>query len=258
MEEKIKIIDDSGDKRFFTILPNYIANHSTANEQALYFQMKRMAGDDGLCFATQQTLMNKLKVRRGTLKKSLKYLIEKKWIEYVGMTGGKTRPIKTYKIIDIWQINNEFYTQNQKIPSQTALSIKKDTVPNSTKIPSQTAIEEEPLEEELTTTNVVVENSPPPKQDYKIIDNFLKEIQNILSLSNWADTIRWTRVYAQKCLKEAGRERTLEAVKWMKLNWNSKPTKMKTIFYGIREYEVRQESNKSQSITLKDLQTKKY
>ncbi len=90
-----------------------------------------------------------------------------------------------------------------------------------------------------TTTVVVGKNPPPPKQDYKIIDNFLKEIQDILGLTKWADTQRWTRVYAQKCLKEHGRDKTLEAIKWIKLNWNSKPTKMKTIFYGIREYEER-------------------
>jgi hypothetical protein len=48
----VKILDNSGDKRYFTIVPNYILNHSTAIDQALYLQMKRLAGDEGLCFAT--------------------------------------------------------------------------------------------------------------------------------------------------------------------------------------------------------------
>ena len=47
---QINIKDESGDRDCFTIIPNYIANHSTANDQALYFQMKRFAGDKFLDF----------------------------------------------------------------------------------------------------------------------------------------------------------------------------------------------------------------
>ena len=90
----IKIQDESGDRDFFTIIPNYIANHSTANDQALYFQMKRYAREDGKCFATQETLIKKMGIGTRAYNKSLKYLISKGWISYVGMTKGKTRPIK--------------------------------------------------------------------------------------------------------------------------------------------------------------------
>ena len=43
--DKITIGDSSGDKDFFTIVPNYILNHSTAIDQALYLQLKRLSGD---------------------------------------------------------------------------------------------------------------------------------------------------------------------------------------------------------------------
>lgn len=153
MEEKIKIIDNSGDRDFFTIVPNYILNHSTANDQSLYLQMKRYAGEDGKCFATQETLKSKTGMGRQSLLKSLNYLIKHKWVEYVGMTGGKTRPIKTYKINNIWQKNNDYYKENQEIVSETAVSFNqeivsetaRDSVQNSTKIVSETAIEEEPV-----------------------------------------------------------------------------------------------------------------
>lgn len=109
--------------------------------------MKRYAGEDGKCFATQETLMKKLGVGRGTYLKSLKYLLSKKWVKFIGMTGGKTRPVKTYSIVDIWKLNIMEY---EKIPSETAVSFtgdtvqkEKDTVQNSSKIPSETAIEEE-------------------------------------------------------------------------------------------------------------------
>lgn len=137
---KIKIQNDSGDRDFFTIVPNYILNHSTHTDQALYLQMKRFAGEDGKCFATQETIMNKLGMGRQTYNKSLAYLIKREWIEYVGLTGGKTRPIKTYKINNIWQQNSDYY---KKIPSETAVSKdivqnEIDTVQNSSKIPSET------------------------------------------------------------------------------------------------------------------------
>jgi hypothetical protein len=143
----INIQDESGDKEYFTIIPNYIANHSTANDQALYLQMKRFAGEEGRCFATEETLMKKLGIGRQKYHKSLNYLLEKGWISYIGMTEGRTRPIKTYRVNNIWKMNNEHY---KKIPSETTVSkdsaiLDRDTVQNSSKIPSRTAVEEEPV-----------------------------------------------------------------------------------------------------------------
>lgn len=148
---RIKIQDGSGDRDFFTIVPNYILNHSTHTDQALYLQMKRYAGEDGQCFATQETLTNKLGIGIKSYNKSLNYLIKRGWVEFVGMTGGKTRPIKTYKINNIWQQNNEHY---KKIPSERTVSIENekdtspkegDTSPKNNKIPPRSTIEEEPL-----------------------------------------------------------------------------------------------------------------
>ena len=130
----IEIQDESGDRRYFTIVPNYILNHSTAIDQALYLQMKRLAGEDGRCFATQETLQRKLGVGKQTLKKSLDYLVEHKWIEFIGRTGGKTRPINTYKINDIWKLNSDHY---EKISSEMEVS-KKDKSQNGSKISSET------------------------------------------------------------------------------------------------------------------------
>ncbi len=137
---KIELHDESGDKEYFTILPNYIANHSTANDQSLYFQMKRFAGEKGKCFATEKTLMKKMGVGKKAYNKSLQYLLNSGWITYVGMTGGKTRPIKTYKLNNIWKLNNEHY---KKISSESTLS--KDKFQKQHKISSESTIEEEPL-----------------------------------------------------------------------------------------------------------------
>ena len=99
--------DESGDKKYFTMIPNYIANHSTANDQALYFQLKRFAGEKGTCFASQKTLLEKLGIGQKAYYKSIKYLIDHKWISFAGMktviTEGGPQKIKAYKINDIWK-----------------------------------------------------------------------------------------------------------------------------------------------------------
>ena len=160
MENEISIKDESGDRKYFTQLPHCILNHSTANDQALYCQMKRYAGETGKCFATQRTLMKKLGIGKQAFDKSVKYLLDKKWIRFVGITEGKTKPIKTYAIVDIWKLNIMEYekisseidiSSNREITSKTA----GDNFQNRHKITSRTDIEEEPSKEEPIKKNTI-------------------------------------------------------------------------------------------------------
>lgn len=115
MEEKFTIKDDSGDRKYFTIIPNFIANHSTANDQALYFQMKRYAGENGECYASEKLLKDRLGIGTKALKKSLKYLTDHKWISYIGdkiaPSNGGLQKRKSYVVNDIWKMNNDFYSK---------------------------------------------------------------------------------------------------------------------------------------------------
>lgn len=115
-QEKQKMLfeDGSEDKKYFTILPNYIANHSKANDQALYFQLKRLAGEEkDCCFPSFSYLRKQLKIGKKAIKKSLEYLIERGWIKDLGkrsiMTAGGRQMVQAYKIIDIWALNIEYY-----------------------------------------------------------------------------------------------------------------------------------------------------
>jgi hypothetical protein len=125
------IKDDSNDRKFFTIVPNYILNHSTAIEQSLYLQMKRLAGENGLCFITQKHLCERLGIGRDKLRVSLEYLIDHKWIEFVGTTESKTRPINTYRINDIWKLNVDYYQEKKISPKSALSSEQKDKTQNS-------------------------------------------------------------------------------------------------------------------------------
>jgi hypothetical protein len=113
MEENIKIQDNSGDKKYFTIIPNYILNHSTANDQALYLQMKRLAGENGECIAGIRYLMKQMGVGYKAVQKSIKYLIKHKWIEYTGKrtikTLGGQQKVNSYQVNNIWNLNNKYF-----------------------------------------------------------------------------------------------------------------------------------------------------
>jgi hypothetical protein len=114
---KFKIIDESGDKKYFTIIPNYILNHSTAVAQALYLQLKRLAGGTGVAYPGQRYLMERLNISQPTLRKELKYLLDKNWIRKLDkkdvMTTGGKQKIQSYEIVDLWDLNNQYYTSQR-------------------------------------------------------------------------------------------------------------------------------------------------
>lgn len=73
--DKFKILDKSGDRKYFTIIPNYIVNHSTVYEQAIYLQMKRIAGEEGTCWMSAMGLAKRLGCSRNTVAKYQKKLV---------------------------------------------------------------------------------------------------------------------------------------------------------------------------------------
>ena len=210
---KIKIQDDSGDRDFFTIVPNYILNHSSSTDQSLYLQMKRYAGEDGKCFATQETLMNKLGVGIKAYKKSLEYLIKKGWIDFVGLTGGKTRPIKTYKINNIWEQNSDHYkkisaertlSSRQEIPAES----NRDTSQKNSKIPAESTVEEEPVLRRTIKEEPLIAGTSPASV-ILVIDSF--EDTNPSYRKWYGNTTQ--RGAIQRMIDTHGLERLLKAIK---------------------------------------------
>ena len=107
--EKYKYIDNSGDKKYFTQIPNMIVNHSTAYEQSLYLIMKRLAGEGGSCYASLNFLAKKMGVDKKTISKTIAMLLKREWVieaEKTKVRGGSTR---TFTIIDLWPRNIKEY-----------------------------------------------------------------------------------------------------------------------------------------------------
>lgn len=109
----MKIIDESGDKKYFTIIPNYILNHSTLWDREVYVQMKRITGEDGTCWTSRKTLSKQCGMSIRRLDKSLLYLIEHKWIKKIGVkkinTKGGEQDVNEYRVADLWKLNIDYY-----------------------------------------------------------------------------------------------------------------------------------------------------
>lgn len=118
---KLKIVDGSDDKKYFTIIPNIIVNGSNHWEQSLYLVMKRIAGENGECYASVRTLAKKMDCSTGQISKTIKSLLKRGWIEFVGTRKGKTSPVKCYRIIDLWQKNIEMYSKEDCSHSEHSL-----------------------------------------------------------------------------------------------------------------------------------------
>ena len=117
MDDRIHINDESGDRRHFRIIPNYILNHSTIYDREAYIQLKRVAGENGIAFMSMSNLAKKVGCRKSTLRKSIKYLIERRWIANNGkiaiMTGGGMQFVDSYRVADIWKLNADFYEEQK-------------------------------------------------------------------------------------------------------------------------------------------------
>lgn len=126
MKMDIKISDESGDKKYFTIIPNYILNHSTLWDREVYIQMKRIAGENGTCWTSLQTLASQCGIGLTRLKKSIKYLSTHNWIQKIGIrkveTEGGSQAVNEYKVVDLWSLNAKFYQDKGGSSDEGALS----------------------------------------------------------------------------------------------------------------------------------------
>lgn len=119
------ITEETPDRNYFTIVPNYIVNHSTVYEQGIYLVMKRIAGENGNCYASHQTIADKAGISRPTVSKTIQKLIKRNWIKETGTKVGKTLSTKQYQIVDLWELNNRFYKEeavNHRTSSKDKLS----------------------------------------------------------------------------------------------------------------------------------------
>lgn len=165
-----KLIDKKGNRKYFTIIPNYIIDHSTAYEQSLYLVMKRIAGEKMTCYASPQTIAKKMGVAPNTVRKYRDKLEQKVWIKKIGMhnTGVTNQSTCEYKMVDIWKFNIDSYDKNKK-PSLTESSHSMNE-----------------------SVHLVHEKgSPAGKKEETIQEKSLKKKTEEVALPNWIDKNAW-------------------------------------------------------------------
>lgn|SRR3990167_10146354 len=154
-EEQIKITDESNDRKYFSIIPHYVVNHSTVYEQSLYLVMKRVAGENGSCWASPKEISNRMGVSANTVRKNIKKLLDRKWIRLAGQKqiGRTGQYVNEYKITDLWKENIKY------IESEVVKSSRSETLKSS---PGELKSSPRGNKEETKKNNITV--SLPAKQ----------------------------------------------------------------------------------------------
>ncbi|MCX6715633.1 MAG: helix-turn-helix domain-containing protein [Candidatus Taylorbacteria bacterium] len=193
--DPFKIIDKSGDRKYFTIIPNYIVNHSTVYEQAIYLYMKRVAGEDGTCWMSAMEIAKRLDCSRNTIAKYQKKLVERGWIEVVGhhATGETNQQTIEYRIVDLWSLNIRHYEEKSKRSNSERLPLSLQPVNESVQLVnskrSTIGHKEEPLKKK-EKEEVKAQMAEVPMT----LKEFVKWCEassqkHIRIIGNWADTI---------------------------------------------------------------------
>lgn len=161
MSKPFKLVDESGDKKYFTVIPNLVINHSSHWERDLYLIMKRIAGEKGTCYASIYTLAKRAGISAPTISRTIKKLLKRGWIEFIGTRPGKTRPVREYRIVDIWKENIQSY---EKIVSQ-GNNLSEDSKTTETKIVSPVSLKKNQYKRRNNTRKA----KSFPRENYNLI-----------------------------------------------------------------------------------------
>ncbi len=155
-EAKFNIKDESQDKKYFSIVPNYIINHSTLAERGFYLTLKRIAGEQGSVYYSARELGGLCGIKKSKVYQLINQLLERGWIRKTGSIKAKTKPRTTYGVIDLWQKNINFYESKKNVHSDGRSKIVQKggqtlSVPTDTK--------EEPGKEDLNYNSETLHES---------------------------------------------------------------------------------------------------
>lgn len=111
--------DHSGDKKYFTIIPNMLIEKMSSANIHIYMIMKRISGDSSKpIWISKKYLMKRLEVGHTSVTKALAELEAMHLIEFRESRDveikGVMQKVAFYSIQDIWQQNFTFFNKNTK------------------------------------------------------------------------------------------------------------------------------------------------
>ena len=211
MARGFRITEEAPDRKYFTMVPNYIINHSTIWERDVYLIMKRIAGEDGSCYASHQTIAKMTGVSRPTISRTIPKLIKRGWIKETGKVAGKTHPTKNYVIANLWKENFDYYEdeKKRKLENQSSQNTK-DTSTTEPKIRKPQIYKEEPILRRTNIVTKVTRKTSFGNPDINLVLEYLKEKMELprLDLSE-----KVNRQYAHNLIRRS--KTGAEGVKWL-------------------------------------------
>lgn len=249
---KDKYVDNSGDKKYFAMIPYYIVNHSSAYEQSLYLVMKRIASEEGTCYASPKTIGKTMKVSENTVKKYRDKLVKRGWIKKTGQrqSGRTGQLVNEYEIVDLWKLNIEYYN---KVSNNDTLKNKvsngDDKVSTVERKVSPVAYEEETIKNK-PKEEIVSKDTTKSEYGNPDINNLINLLKEKFELKQLDGTIKENRRYCYLAIKKFKKEGVEFIIKvGSKDNfWQNKITGFKTLYYSGVKIASAIKDNKSKGI----------
>jgi predicted transcriptional regulator len=123
-DQELAFQNKSNDWKYFTIIPNWILDNLPIYDAMLYIHIKRIAGENGQCWASITYLAEKMKISVGQVHKSIQNLLKLGLIKFVGTKKVKFRPRNVYQIVDIWKLNVDYYNDIHKTNEKSGKNIE--------------------------------------------------------------------------------------------------------------------------------------
>jgi hypothetical protein len=165
--EQLEIRDHSGDRKYFTIIPNYVLDNSSGGELALYAQLKRLAGEKGVAYSSRVYLMKQLDISDKTYYKQRDTLLERGWIKDAGWftadTNGGKQKMRAYEVVDLWTLNNSFYSRGTENNSPLSSKGTENNSPKGTENNSPKK-NYNSKEDKFSDENLFLEDMGPPSK----------------------------------------------------------------------------------------------
>ena len=162
MEDKVGVTDNAP-VNFFSMIPHLVDDSGiSAQAKTLYLHLKRVAGEDGLCWKTQDQLAKHCGFSPKTIVKAKRELIEAKVIE-VKLEAFEGHPRHIIHLLNIWTENERKYRQSvsngtdnnvqrepQSVSKDTAIGIRRRVTKNT---PKEEPLKNTPKEEPLLSSS---------------------------------------------------------------------------------------------------------
>lgn len=107
--ERIYVKDETGDRKYFTQIPNIVIAQGKPAEIGFYAAIKRYAGETGFCFLSINKLAKEMGSDWRTVDKMLERLCKYGWLKRADKMKVNGGAVQTFKMVDIWHENIKFF-----------------------------------------------------------------------------------------------------------------------------------------------------